>query len=50
MAQIPLTLSEIEGHFCSYDWQCVSHSASAFAELLLAVSMRATSLFYYWYL
>jgi len=20
MAQIPVTLSQVEGHFCSYDW------------------------------
>jgi len=24
MAQISVTLSEVEGHFCSYDWQSTS--------------------------
>jgi len=36
MAQIPLTLSELEGHFCCYDWQNMSRSPSACAELLIA--------------
>jgi len=31
MAQIPMTLSEVEGHFCSYDWQCASRGPSASA-------------------
>ena len=36
MAQIPMTLSAAEGHFCSYDWQCASRGPSA-AELLVLI-------------
>jgi len=35
MVHIPITLSELEGHFCSYDWQSTLHSLSASAELLM---------------
>jgi len=35
MAQIPVTLSELEGHFCCYDWQNASRGPSASAELLV---------------
>ena len=30
-----VTLSELEGHFCCYDWQNASCGPSAFAELLM---------------
>jgi len=29
MAQITMTLSEFEGHFCCYEWQNTSHDPSA---------------------
>jgi len=35
MAFISVTLSELECHFCCYDWQNVSRSLCATAELLV---------------
>jgi len=35
MAQIPMTFSEVEGYFCSDDWQSVSRGPSVSAELLV---------------
>jgi len=35
MAQIPMTLSEVEVYFCSYDWQSASRGPSAAAELFV---------------
>jgi len=35
MVQIPVTLSEVEGHFCNYDCQSVLLGPSEFAELLV---------------
>jgi len=35
MAQIPVTLSELEGHFCCYDCPDMSHGPSATAELFV---------------
>jgi len=30
-----MTLSDVEGHFCSYDWQSASRGPSESAELLV---------------
>jgi len=35
MAWIPVTLSELEGHFCCYDWQNASRGPSASAAFLV---------------
>jgi len=35
MAYTPMTLSELEGHFCTYDWQNASRGPSASAGLLV---------------
>jgi len=35
MARIPMTLSELEGHFYCYEWQNASCSSSASAKLLV---------------
>jgi len=35
MAQIPMTLSEREGHFCCYEYQSALCSPSASAEILV---------------
>jgi len=43
MAQIPMILSELEGHFCSYDWQNESRSPSASARLFVNNQYLAVS-------
>jgi len=35
LAQIPVTLSDLEGHFCCYNWQNAFCSPSATAGLLV---------------
>jgi len=35
MARTPMTLSELEGHFCCYEWQNASRGPSASAELFV---------------
>jgi len=35
MARIPMALSELEGHFCCYEWQNASRNPSASTELLV---------------
>jgi len=35
ITRIPVTMSELEGHFCCYDWQNASRGPSASAELLV---------------
>jgi len=37
MAQIPMTSSESESHFCCYEWQIASRGPSATAELLVFI-------------
>jgi len=37
MARIPMTMSELEGHFCCYEWQNASRGPSTSAGLLVCV-------------
>jgi len=37
MAQVPMTLSVFEGHFCCCEWQNALRSPSASAELVVVV-------------
>jgi len=37
MTRMPMTLSELEGHFCCYEWQNASRGPFASAEFLVFV-------------